>query len=101
MIDASKECDAGGVFGYLAVTEERSIFSQNVWAFQDRLPAIASRYVLTLPSGWTAKTITFNHPKIQPTISRSTYTCELLNLPPIAPAPSTTRISRLSPPLPL
>jgi hypothetical protein len=97
MIDASKEADAGAVFGYLAVTEERSIFSQNVWAFQDRLPAIASRYVLTLPSGWTAKTITFNHPKIEPTISGSTYTWELLNLPPIVSEPSSPRVSSLAP----
>jgi hypothetical protein len=43
MIDASKEADAGTVFGYQAITEERSIFSQGMWTFQNRLPSIASR----------------------------------------------------------
>ena len=97
MIDASKDADAGAVFGYQAITEERSIFSQDIWSFQSRLPAIASRYILTLPSGWGAKTVTFNHEKIEPTISGSTYTWELLNLPPIAPEPSSPRVSSLAP----
>lgn len=97
MIDASKEADAGAVFGYQAVTEERSIFSQDIWAFQNRLPAIASRYILTLPSGWAAKTVTFNHQKIEPTISGSTYTWELSNLSPIRPEPSSPRVSSLAP----
>src|SRR5258708_1726356 len=97
IIDASKDADAGAVFGYQAITEERSVFSQDIWAFQNRLPAIASRYVLTLPSGWTARTVTFNHPKIEPTISGSTYTWELLNLPPIVPEPSSPRVSSLAP----
>src|SRR5882672_3487818 len=97
MIDASKEADAGAVFGYQAITEERSIFSQDIWAFQNRLPAIASRYILTLPSGWAAKTVTFNHQKIEPTISGSTYTWELSNLSPIRPEPSSPRVSSLAP----
>lgn len=97
MIDASKEADAGAVFGYQAITEERSIFSQDIWAFQNRLPAIASRYILTLPSGWAAKTVTFNHEKIEPTISGSTYTWELSNLLPIRPEPSSPRVSSLAP----
>src|ERR1700716_2765924 len=33
MIDASKEAHAGAVFGYQAITEERSVFSQDIWAF--------------------------------------------------------------------
>lgn len=97
MIDASKDADAGAIFGYQATTEERSIFSQDVWMFQNRLPAISSRYVLTLPAAWTAKTVTFNHAKIEPTISGSTYTWELQNLPPIVLEPSSPRVSSLAP----
>lgn len=93
MIDASSEAEAGAIFGYQATTEERSIFSQDVWSFQNRLPAIASRYTLTLPSGWSARSVTFNHAKIEPTISGSTYTWELQNLSPIAPEPSSPRAS--------
>ena len=97
LIDASKDADAGAVFGYQAVTEEKSIFSQNVWAFQNRLPALTSRYILTLPSGWIAKTVTFNHEKIEPTISGSTYTWELTNLSPITIEPSSPRVTSLAP----
>jgi hypothetical protein len=96
-IDASKDADAGAVFGYQAITEERSVFSQDVWAFQNRLPAIVSRYVLTLPSGWTARTVTFNHEKIEPTISGASYTWELQNLPPIEPEPNSPRVTSLAP----
>jgi Domain of Unknown Function with PDB structure (DUF3857)/Transglutaminase-like superfamily len=97
MIDASNEAEAGAIFGYQATTEERSIFSQDVWSFQNRLPAIASRYTLTLPSGWSARSVTFNHAKIEPTISGSTYTWELQNLSPIVPEPSSPRVSSLAP----
>jgi hypothetical protein len=85
MIDASDEAEAGAIFGYQATTEERSIFSQDVWSFQNRLPALTSQYTLTLPSGWSAKSVTFNHAKIEPAINGSTYTWELQNLPPIVP----------------
>jgi len=97
MIDASNEAEAGAIFGYQATTEERSIFSQDVWSFQNRLPALTSQYTLTLPSGWSAKSVTFNHAKIEPTINGSTYTWELQNLPPIAPEPSSPRVSSLAP----
>jgi transglutaminase-like putative cysteine protease len=97
MIDASKDADAGAVFGYQATIEERPIFSQDVWSFQNRLPAITSRYTLTLPAGWSAKSVTFNHAKIEPTISGSTYTWELQNLPPIAPEPSSPKVSSVAP----
>ena len=97
MIDASKDADAGSVFGYQATTEEKSIFSQDVWAFQNRLPAIESRYVLALPSGWAVKAVTFNHAKIEPTVNGSTYTWELGNLPPIVAEPSSPRVSSLAP----
>lgn len=97
MIDASNEADAGAVFGYQATTEEKSIFSQDVWSFQNRLPAISSRYILTLPTGWSAKSVTFNHANIEPTITGTTYTWELQNLAPIAPEPSSPRVSSLAP----
>ena len=97
LINGSDDADTGAVFGYQSTTEERSIFSHDVWAFQNRLPVLSSRYVLTLPQGWVAKNATFNHATISPVISGSTYTWELGNLPPIAPEPSSPRVSSLAP----
>jgi hypothetical protein len=96
-IDASDEADAGSVFGYEAITEERPLFGQDVWRFQDRLPVLASRYTLTLPAGWRASSITFNHPKIEPKVSGSNYTWELADLPPLRPEPASPPTSSLAP----
>ena len=54
IIDASDDADAGVVFGYQAMSEERPLFNQDVWRFQGRLPTLQSRYSLTLPPGWRA-----------------------------------------------
>jgi hypothetical protein len=97
IIDASDQAEAGSVFGYQTTTEERSIFSQSVWAFQSRFPSIQSRYMLSLPKGWTAKSVTFNYANIAPVVNGSTYTWELHDLPPIRPEPSSPRVSSLAP----
>jgi len=49
VISATEDSDAGSVFAYEAVTEERSVFTQFDWPFQDELPALISRVVLTMP----------------------------------------------------
>src|SRR5205085_4115640 len=89
---AKDDADAGAVFGYQAVTEERALFPQDEWAFQEKLPGVnaclpvlASRYVLSLPTDWSASAVTFNHDKVEPTVNGSTYTWELHNLAPIEP----------------
>ena len=97
MIDASKEADSGSVFGYQTTTEEKSIFAQDVWSFQNRLPTLASRYLLTLPQGWRAKGVTFNHSQLEPTVSGASYTWELRDLSPIEPEPSSPRVTSLAP----
>lgn len=97
LIDASDDAEAGGVFGYQSTTEQRSIFSQDIWQFQYSLPEVSSRYVLTLPSGWVAKSVTFNHATINPVIAGSTYTWELANLSPIPPEPNSPRVSSIAP----
>ena len=63
----SGECDAeaGAVFGYEAISEERPLFNQDIWRFQDRLPTLQSRYSLTLPSGWSTSSLTFNHERVE------------------------------------
>jgi hypothetical protein len=97
LIDASKDADTGSVFGYQTTTEEKSIFSQDIWSFQNRLPTLVSRYTLTLPHGWRAQSVTFNHSNIEPVVSGTSYMWELLNLSPIDPEPSSPRVSSLAP----
>src|ERR1700755_2217367 len=72
-IDASDDADAGSVFGYQVVSEDKPLFYQDTWMFQERLPVLMSRYTLTLPAGWKASSITFNHTAVQPQISGSSY----------------------------
>lgn len=97
VINASSDADAGAVFGYQTVTESRSFFSQSLWYFQQNLPVLQSRVQLTLPAGWTASSVTFNHAKIDPTSAGSTYTWELRNLPFIEDEPSGPSVSNLVP----
>ncbi|HEY8203283.1 MAG TPA: DUF3857 domain-containing protein [Pyrinomonadaceae bacterium] len=97
LIDSSDDADAGSVFGYQSTTEERTVFSQDIWAFQYMLPTLSSRYILTLPQGWAARSVTFNHEAITPAVSGSTYAWELQNLPPIPPEPKSPRITSLAP----
>lgn len=96
-IDASNDADTGSVFGYQTTTEQRSIFSQDVWSFQSRLPTLSSRYTLELPKGWSARGVTFNHDNVEPVVNNSIYTWELHNLAPITPEPSSPVVSSLAP----
>jgi hypothetical protein len=96
-IVAEDDADAGNVFGYQTVSEDRSIFSQFEWEFQDRSPALVSRVTLVLPNGWRATSVTFNHENVESTIAGSTYTWELRELSPIADEPLSPPVSKLAP----
>ena len=98
-IDASNDAEAGAVFGYQATSEERPLFNQDIWPFQDRLPTLQSRYSLSLPSGWRASSLTFNHEKIEPTVNGLTYVWELRDLAPIKFEPASPKINNLAPEL--
>ena len=97
LIDASNDVDAGYVFGYTVVTEDRPLFYQDNWEFQSRLPVIYSRYVLNLPSGWKASSITFNHDEIKPQVTGTNYAWELRNLPYIQDEPLSPSAVNISP----
>jgi len=83
VISATDDADAGCVFGYEIITEEREVFSQFIWFFQSLNPVVMSRLTVSLPAGWRADALTFNHGKIEPEISGSSYTWELRDLPPV------------------
>jgi hypothetical protein len=96
-IDATDEADAGMVFGYQIITEERALFPHTVWSFQGRLPVLMSRFALTLPTGWSAQGITFNHAKVEPVVNGTTYTWELRNLAPIEHEVASPEVTSLAP----
>lgn len=98
LISASDDIyDPGTVFGYQAVVEERTVISQDSFYFQDDLPALVSRYSVTVPAGWRAGGVTFNHAKVEPTAAGSTYTWELRGLPPVTDEPNSPGMYALVP----
>lgn len=97
-IDVSDIAEAGDVFGYESVVEEKQIFSQRHWWFQrDGYPVMSSRLVLTLPAGWKAEGVTFNAPKIEPVVNGTSFTWEMRDLPPMRPEAGSPSYSSLAP----
>jgi hypothetical protein len=96
LIDASDDVDAGFIFGYAVVTEDKPLFYQDNWSFQDRLPVMQSRYGLNLPAGWKASSITFNHAEVKPQISGTSYVWEVRNLAPIPPEPMSPSVRNIA-----
>lgn len=97
IIDASGDADTGYVFGYSIVSEDKPLFYQDMFIFQDMLPTLVSRYTLNLPAGWTASGVTFNHPEIKPQTNGTTYTWELRNLAPIHDEPLSPSFINIAP----
>ncbi|MEP7342103.1 MAG: DUF3857 domain-containing protein [Acidobacteriota bacterium] len=95
VISAKDDADAGCVFGYEIITEEREVFSQFVWYFQAFNPVVLSRITLVLPQGWRAESVPFNRDKIEPVVSGSTYTWEMRNLPAVEEEPASPGIGKL------
>lgn len=71
----------GSVFAYEIVEEEKTIFTQGRWYFQEDEPVLVSRFVLSLPPGWEARGIVFNREGTQPAMVGGQYTWELRDLP--------------------
>lgn len=94
---ASGQADPGAVFGYEAVSEDQSVFTQFSYQFQDELPALTSRFSLQLPGGWTTRAVAYNHGDLEPLVQGATYTWQLDNLPPIDDEPAQPHITSLAP----
>ena len=58
--------DPGSIVGYEYQTEETPLILQDQWQFQDRIPAVNTRYSLDLPSGWTYVAKWANYPESRP-----------------------------------
>ena len=55
-IEASAEADLRSVFEYESLSEDRAIFTQLEFQFQDPLPSLLSRFAITVPNGGEWKT---------------------------------------------
>ncbi|HEX8185631.1 MAG TPA: DUF3857 domain-containing protein, partial [Blastocatellia bacterium] len=97
LILASADAEPGAVFGYEVTSQERSVFTQLSWSFQQSLPTKLSRLALSLPPRWRADSVTFNHPRVEPTVNGSTYCWELRDLPLVEEEPLSPPITNLVP----
>ena len=97
LILGSEDAEPGAVFGYEVTSEERSVFTQLSWGFQHRMPAKLSRLTLNLPTGWRAESVTFNHDKVEPAVSGTSYTWELRDLSFVEEEPLSPPITNLVP----
>ena len=96
-IDARSFAEPGTVFGYEASVAEQFILIQDEWPFQERNPVLYSRYSITVPPDWKAQGVMLNGPKIMPSISGSTYTWEMRDLPFIEEEPKSLPVTSLAP----
>lgn len=97
-ISASDDADAGTVFGYEWTTEDRSVFTQFDFQFQETLPVVTSRFILELPLGWRAEGVPFNNAgKLEAKLTGSSYVWELKDLPFIALEPASPPVTNLAP----
>ena len=96
-IVARSDAEPDSVFGYQVVSEMRPFFNQSMWYFQGVEPVVSSKLTVTLPVGWRADSITFNHGKIEPTVAGTSYTWELRDIPPLAIEPASPSLINLVP----
>jgi hypothetical protein len=98
-IRASAEAAPRSVFGYESVSEDSAIFTQFEFQFQfqQTLPSLLSRFVISVPAGWRVESVTFNHAPIQPAVMGSTYTWQLENLSAVDYEPASPELTSLVP----
>jgi hypothetical protein len=84
VLECPKDAPPGSVFAWEMFEEERTVFTQYSYSFQQYEPVLISRFSMTTPPGWEVRGTTINGPKLQPQTSGQSSTWELRNLPWIA-----------------
>jgi len=97
LLSAGEDAAPGAVFGWEWTSEERSVFQQFDWAFQDELPALRSRVTVRVPEGWHAGGIVMNHEPFAPVVSGRATTWELTDLPGVRDEPGAPPLSEQVP----
>jgi hypothetical protein len=97
VVAGAEDAGPGVVFAFETVLEDKSVFTQFDWSFQDDLPVVASRFAVAAPPGWRAYGIVYNHPHLEPIRSGLTFSWELRDLPAIEVEPSGPALSSIAP----
>jgi Domain of Unknown Function with PDB structure (DUF3857)/Transglutaminase-like superfamily len=97
LISGTDEAEPGAVFGYEVIVESKDIFSQFALGFGDEHPVVSSSISVTVPNGWRASGVVFNHPNIEPVINGSTYSWKANNLEGIKDESASPSIPNLVP----
>lgn len=97
ILSARDEAEPGAVFGYEAVVEERTVFTQRVQHLQGRLPVECGRYTIELPPGWSATARTLNRDPIVPAVQGSSHVWEARHLAAPVSEPRGLALSSLTP----
>ena len=75
----------GSVFAWEIVEEEKTVFTQYHYSFQETEPVLVSRFILSVPPSWEVRGTIFNHDPLEARVDANTYTWELRDLPWIEP----------------
>ena len=94
---ASDEAVPGAVFGAESVLEDKSVFTQLEWEFQDDLAVAISRISISVPAGWRPNGVVYNHEQVDPVVAGTSYTWELRDLAPIELEPHGPALSSIAP----
>lgn len=87
LISARDDAQPGAVFGFEAEITEKTILTQRLWRFQDRLPVERSSFSIQLPPGWKLETHVFNHEPVAPVVQGGSQTWTLTGMAAITPEP--------------
>jgi hypothetical protein len=97
LIKLEDHASKGSIFGYESTLEDRPVFNQFVWYFQENMPSLVSRFRLTVPPGWSVTSVTHNRAPIDPLPAENSRTWEVRDLPPIETEPASPQLSSLAP----
>jgi hypothetical protein len=97
VVAGTVDANPGTVFAFETVLEDRSVFTQFDWSFQDDLPVATSRFTVTAPEGWRADGVVYNRDPLEPTRAGLTTTWELRDLPAIETEPYGPALSSIAP----
>jgi hypothetical protein len=80
-VSGRRDAETGAIFAYESVIEQRVYFNQISFAFQESSPVRLARMQVTVPTGWTVTSTSFNGAPKQPAPQGDTYTWQMENVP--------------------